>query len=497
MKDFWKYFRKNISKLIVILALALVSFLPAFADEEVVKEDPPSLYFYAVNAGYKNDESSQNYDFFELRKSSEDDLSLGDYEIIYTNSSNNEAGRISFDVSEKMVAESVVFGFAKSPAYQAEDGKYLYAFSSAGLASTSGKLSLFQSDELIDEICWGKLSCEKSLPSFSTSEENNNSAVLSDEGFVFEKYYPAINSTAINEAAEKSSCEALELSEIYSYYETSSSEQFIEIKNNSSETIALSGCSVRYKNKSYALDGEILPNAYYIYQNEALVLTKNPTTSNLLEIIDANDKTIDYVEYPHGQKQGLSYVKIDEEWRLTHNRTPGAANIYQEFQTCQDGKEINPETGNCVNVEEETETTCPEGKYLNPETGRCKNIETTTVKTCEEGYYLNPETNRCKKLESESTLTECADGYERNPETNRCRKIQTTDASEYAPATRASTDSYSAPKRFIAYGVVILAIGAGLIYVIIQYREELIKITKKLLNKFRRSKKLKSEIVYN
>ncbi|MDO4730459.1 MAG: hypothetical protein Q4A96_04685, partial [Candidatus Saccharibacteria bacterium] len=133
--------------------------------------------------------------------------------------------------------------------------------------------------------------------------------------------------------------------------------------------------------------------------------------------------------------------------------------------------------------------------------GRCKNVETTTTKTCAEGYYLNPETNRCKKEEQETTLTECAEGYERNPETNRCRKIQTTDASEYAPATSVSKESYSAPKRFIAYGMVIIAIVAGLIYVIFQYRKEILKLIKKILVKFQRGKprqkKLQTDIVYN
>lgn len=487
-----------------VIVLAAASFLPAFADELSEKSDPPSLYFYAMNVGYKNDNSSQNYDFFELRKSDDSELRLLGYEIVYTNSNGNEAGRISFADSESMVEESLVFGFAKSPQYENSDGKYLYAFSSSGLASTAGKLGLYQSGELIDEICWGKIMCDKNLPKFSATEEDNYSAKLVDGEFVSEKYYPEIAENAINEdepEVTEPTCHDLEFTELYSYYEVSSSEQFIELKNTSDEISDISGCLLRYKNKNYALEGEVLPGAYFVYKNDNLVLTKNPTTSNLIELIDAESTLIDSVDYPHGQKAGLSYAKIGDEWKLSYNRTPGAENIYQEFQSCPEGKVINPDTGNCVNAEEEAEMTCPEGKYLNPETGRCKNIETTTTKTCAEGYFLNPETNRCKKEEQETTLAECADGYERNPETNRCRKIQTTDASEYAPATSVSKESYSAPKRFIAYGMVIIAIVAGLIYVIFQYRKEILKLIKKILVKFQRGKprqkKLQTDIVYN
>jgi hypothetical protein len=101
-----------------------------------------------------------------------------------------------------------------------------------------------------------------------------------------------------------------------------------------------------------------------------------------------------------------------------------------------------------VNEDQAAETVCPEGKVLNPETGRCK------------------------KEETESGLAECVEGYERNPETNRCRKIQTTDASEYAVKTSAES-SYSVPRRFAAYGLLIIALVVGLGYLVFQFRFEI------------------------
>lgn len=455
---------------IISLITAFIPFVAPVWAEEALEPESQALYFYAVNVGYKDDISSQNYDYFELRKATEEDLSLEDYQIIYTNSSGNPSTPLSFSEGTMLRGESLVLGFSKSPQYENAPEDYLYTFSSSGLASTSGKLSLYYRDTLEDEICWGKLTCGKQITKFATTEESNYSYVFLDDELKAEKYYPNIVEDAlwreVVEPVSVDSCQGLYINEIYSYYESSASEQFVELYN-SGDACELNNLSLHYKNKQHALQGNISRGEYLVYQNEALVLTKNPTSEIILEIIDTNDNVLNSVSYPHGQKPGLSYSLFGDEWKLSYARTPGNENIYQEFQTCPEGKEINPETGNCVKIEDSTETVCPEGKYLNPETGRCKTIE-------------------------DDGLTECAEGYERNPETNRCRKIQTTDASEYAVKTSAET-SYSVPKRFAAYGLLILAVIVGLGYLVFQFRFELGKffrtIFTNLKNLFSRRKK--------
>ena len=460
---------KYASTIISLITILAAFVAPVWAEGALEPELPP-LYFYAVNLGYKDGNSSQNYDFFELRKVAEEDLSLEDYQIIYTNSSGNPSTPLGFSEGTMLRGESLVFGFSKSPQYENAPEDYLYTFSASGLASTSGKLSLFYRDTLTDEICWGKLTCDKQITKFVTTEEGNYSYVFADNELKAEKYYPDIANEAlwreVVEPVPVDSCQGLYINEIYSYYESSASEQFVELYN-SGETCELDNLALRYKNKRYSLQGNISRGEYLAYQNEALVLTKNPTSENILEIVDADDSVLDSVSYPHGQKLGLSYSLFGDEWKLSYARTPGGENVYQEFQTCPEGKETNPETGNCVKVEDSTETVCPEGKYHNPETGRCKTIE-------------------------DDGLTECAEGYERNPETNRCRKIQTTDVSEYAVKTSAET-SYSVPRRFAAYGLLVLAVVAGLSYLVFQFRFEIGKffrtIFTRLKNLFSRRKK--------
>jgi len=239
-----------------------------------------------------------------------------------------------------------------------------------------------------------------------------------------------------------------------------SGEQFVEIFNYGNDC-SLDGLVVVYKNKSIPLQGLMPGGSYLAIQDSNLVLTKNPTSSNSIVIEASDGMMIAEASYPHGQKQGVSYAIIDGQWVFTYARTPGAKNIYQEYQTCPEGKVINEATGNCVNEETESTTTCPEGKYLNPETGRCK------------------------KIEEENELAECAEGYERNPETNRCRKIQGTDGSEYAPRTSAST-SYEEPRRFIAYGALVVVVLAGAIYIVVQYREELMRGMRTIAGKVKR-----------
>jgi hypothetical protein len=131
----------------------------AFAEELEVTE--PTLYFSAVNAGYNDDVSAQNYDFFELSKTIEADLELSPYVIQYFNSSNNLAGEIYFAEPTIMQSQSFILGFDKSPQYLNTAEEYTYYFSSSGLASTAGRLRLLLDDEVADEICWGKISCEK------------------------------------------------------------------------------------------------------------------------------------------------------------------------------------------------------------------------------------------------------------------------------------------------------------------------------------------------
>ena len=254
-----------------------------------------------------------------------------------------------------------------------------------------------------------------------------------------------------------SQCKSMRFSEILSYYETTKSEQFIELYNAGAEQVLMDGCKLRYKNKEYGLSGIVKPEEYFVYLPVEFSLTKNPTNANTIGLIDTDGKTIDTLIYRNGQRKGTAYAMIgydgagEEIWMITYAPTPGAANNYQEFKTCDEGKVINEATGNCVKVTAVTEKVCPEGQYLNVLTGRCRNITTEKEKTCKEGYYLNPETGRCKRI----VENKGAD-YTIEPE------------------------KYEESSSFVALYAVISVIALGIIYLIYEFRRDLAKLWRKV-----------------
>ena len=288
-----------------MLGLVVGAFMNIF-EVDLARAIESPLSFYAVNTGYKDTESSQNYDFFELRKNTDNPLSLEGYSVLYLNSSGTETEIIL--PSAVLVENSLVFGYSKSPQYAENDSRLLYNIGSAGLASTAGTLRLLFNGEIVDELCWGSASCENNIGKFATSEQDNFSYVFDGMSFAADKYYPEININSLEfEEEELALCLGLEITEVFSYYESSADEQFIEIQNASSEGINTLGCFLRFKNKQSPLpEQQLSPGDYLVYRPNGFSLTKDPTNELSLEIIDGAGQVVDSVFYGHGQKTGVS-----------------------------------------------------------------------------------------------------------------------------------------------------------------------------------------------
>ena len=445
--------------------------------------DSPALQISAVNAGYKDANSAQNFDFIELRRNSDTDLSLEGYHLTYYNSTGNLAGELTFD--EYILTEpTLVLYFSSSPQAIDLSDEYLYGFSSSGLASTAGKIQLSLGDKIIDEICWGKNTCDNFHPKFKTTEADNATIHLTGDGRVLEKYYPSPTPNALKKAIPDPvypPCEELIITEYQSYTDL----PFVEVYNNSAETRDISGCQIRYKSNAWRLSGLLSPGAYYASYD--IKLTKNPSTLPAIQLIDEQGRVIDEVVQAPKQRKDTSMILAADTssmvWKRTYHPTPASENIFQEFQACPAGKIINPLTGNCIKETIDAETICPEGKYLNILTGRCKSIETKKSTVCKDGYYLNPFTGRCKK-KSTKTVTPCKDGYERNPDTGRCRKIAKNSGNEYAVAPMEATD-YENTRIFVATAAIIALVVIAILCVCFQFRKE---IKKRIIRTCRRKK---------
>ncbi len=463
-------------------------------DEYEIYDFGSDLIISAINPGYNIDEEKNVGDFIELRNLTNAPLVLAGFTLRYTNSTGKTSNVFTFPEGSYMTGKHLLLRYHNSSTSDMADANY-----KVDIAMKAGPLALYYEDQLVDTVCWnGSKACERE---FKNTVNNAPTTLVRDlqtgkfehvliDDFMpnFDPDSPALHLPDESEEDEMDEdllpppqCRGLEFSEILTYYTDDKTEQFIEVFNPTSVEINLNGCFVGYKNKAYPLVGRVGVGQYLaIYQSDLFTLTKNPTNPSILTLIDADGYILDEVAYPHGQKRLTTYAKIfdsqgNESWQITYAITPNAENVYQKFRSCEEGKVINETTGNCVKVTSLKTTIntlknsiaapCPAGKYRNPLTGRCKKIETTS-----------------------QTLKECAEGYERNPETNRCRKVKSNtpnDGAEYAIEPTTSSDK----KVFIGFGIVTIILVLGIVYVGLQFRNEIVRVTRKIRQRFNNIRK--------
>lgn len=443
-----------------------------------------NLIIKAINPGYTIDGIRDVGEFVELQNNTDASLSLAGYSLRYTNSSGKQTTLVDFSEGSSMVGEFLLLRLARTS--NGADAEMVYTTT---LAMSNANLELLYNGQVIDRVCWSKEDgCSAVFDSKapSTLVRDDVSGEFIHWFTSYELHYDPLHPTLqlplepddidnpelpnTPEETPTAHCHGLEFTEVLSYYSEIQTEQFIELYNVTDQPINLSGCTLSYKKKLYALNGNISPDGYFvIYPHQftpQFSITKNPNSTNSIELLDIDGSTVDILIYSHGQKKATSYAKFieadgSESWSLTYAPTPGSINVYQEFRTCPTGKVINPATGNCITVtltSNNTSTECPAGKYRNPLTGRCKKLESSTTEP-----------------------KPCAEGYERNPETNRCRKIKAeNDGAGYAliPATNSSTST------FAAFGLVILLVMLGVVYIILQFRHEIARTTRKTRQRF-------------
>lgn len=455
---------KKLKVLWMVVGVVMILLMSSGLAMAETDETMPEIYIKAVNPGYTIDGKTNVGEMIEIgRKNSDAPISLAGLAVRYTNSSGKDFDLFDFPDYSYMTGELILLRLASSPDSELANARY------SKTLALSGSLTLVRDGEEVDKVCWtGKEGCYKSFVSASpTTLVRNVETGEFEQVLDYEPHYE-IGNYRVEEVMEEndeseirpSQCRKLVITELLSYYETTKTEQFIELYNSGSEQILLNGCRIRYKNKEYELSGIVKPEEYMVYYPTEFSLTKNPTNGNTLEIIDVDGKVVYGMSYLNGQRKGAAYAMVGydvagkEIWKVTYAPTPGAGNNYQEYRTCEAGKVINETTGNCVKVTTITEKTCKEGYYLNTLTGRCKKIESTTEKTCKEGYYLNPETGRCRKIVENKSAD-----YGIEPE------------------------KFEEKSSFVALYAVIGVIGIGVVYLAYEFRHQIVKVWQKIIRR--------------
>lgn len=444
-------------------------------DPEGVSSESETITVYDLKLKSFNPGYSDIGEYLELSLVADKNnpISLAGLSVIYTTSSGKEYTVFDFPEGYEMVGESLLMRLQSSNEVMEADDSHEVAdlVYTRNMAQTKGQIRLAFEEKTIDLLCWG-LEGDDCFPGFNSKKPTvlvrDFSAEEVEEAFkhvpvadYMPKYDPLSPGLFVFELPEEKiepKCREIEFSEILTYFENSRNEQFIELYNRGDEIVELLGCNLRYKNKLYRLSGKVNAKSLRVFYPDSewgLQLTKNPTSMNLIEIVDVDGEIDDSLSYSTGQRKGVSLAMIGylgdgrENWVQTYHVTPGRENVYQQYKTCPADKRLNLETGNCVS-EVNLSTTlaaCPEGKYRNPLTGRCKSYATTVS----------------------AELKPCAEGYERNPATGRCRKIAKNDGAEF-PITE---DEFEEKREFVALWAIIVVIITGTAYIIYQYKDEI------------------------
>lgn len=428
-------------------------------------------------------------EYIELYNNSEFDLSTQSIHIYYHNSSNKES-EIKLDDGTFAAMSSLLVGQIEN-----SDIKFL----NNSLANSGAGIKIVVDRPVADfqetVLCWGSNSNPVNADCGDERYEKSN-GITSNRVLVSCKYNKDIGCTdnqvyklvvldlympkfggfelIIDEIDDPPSppvtikpCRLIKLNEI----SFATGQMFVEIINESDQKIELDNCSVHRGTVAVALSGTLVGGgvASFVVKD---VTIKEPNTDVNIYIYESDVRINDSLVKYKKVKASASWAWFDTDeqsgWLQTFAPTPGEENIYQQFQTCEEGKMINPETGNCIKVPTSF-LECPAGQYRNPDTNRCRKLPTETVlSVCPEGSFRNPDTNRCKKLASETVLSACQVGYERNPETNRCRKIIDSSSPTFAVQNVPTSQETNIMIAVAAGGV-----GVTLAMIIWSFRQEI------------------------
>lgn len=311
--------------------------------EDETETEEKLLVIFAVNAGAE--------EMIEIFRNSEEKLPLSGVTLNYENASGSVNKTIfEFPEGSEMIGERILFRLSSTENSAKAD--FVYA---QNMAQNGGRVSLMADGIEIDSVCWGNYpGCE------NTGKLDTKFLVRDLETFLFsavDSYTPEWEEGRVvlklaegdeegngnenggenetpkdddgNEETIQPVCKGLEFSEVFTYFVDEKGEQFIEFFNPTNKDIELFGCNLKYKNKNYELSGTVKKKKYFVIYPEEfeLVLTKNPTKSNLIELIDADGSVVDALEYFNGQKKGFSFAKFEEDgWEKTEVLTPGSEN---------------------------------------------------------------------------------------------------------------------------------------------------------------------------
>lgn len=463
--------------------------------------------------------SSASHEFIELYNNSQGDVSLDGWTIQIRSASNS----LNRTISLSNQLEGQGYGLLASTSHLEACSVSDFACFSSSMATTGGHVFLLDgAGELVDKLGWGSAVSPEQIaapaPQLSMSVVRrpltNNATLLQDTDnnsidFISASSSPTAGgvydaTTAVDLCPNlvgmqetipsgyelagdicqeipvvepEATCLGVYVSEIVPNPSgDDTGNEFIELYNETSNPVDLTGCTLRVGATTQALSGLIEPGYRAFY---GLILPN--AAGGQVHFTTRHNMSI--VTYPADMSDDESYGVINGVWLQGLVPTPNAVNLAvgsatetpvvegEELAACAPGKYRSPETNRCRNIEVEAGLmACDSGQERNPETNRCRKVApaTTSLAPCAADQVRNPETNRCRKIDAvESTAKPCPEGQERNAETNRCRKVAS------AKTTNPLANPAKASTKPVSYYVLGIVAALGIAYAGYEYRQSI------------------------
>lgn len=342
----------NMKKLVLISLLALlISSFPA----PVLAEENANSSVAVSKINNKNGD-----EFIEIHNYEAKPIAVPELKIEVFNSNGNS--NLTKTFKNKSFKPSSFVLIAQNNSTNSDEH-----YSSDSITPAGGKIEVSLGGQLIDEVCWGKIS---SCANFVTISENNvfatnrcqtdsncanqtvrfggltdtpickfDATIFADDEKCIDPNPPDIDPGGGDPPIPKDACANLAVTEIGANLD----EQFIEITNKSATAINPKGCMVQTNRnqKQFVFGDEMLaPGAVRLVKISDTALTLSKTVSGTVYILSSDgQEEFDVVIYP-AMKTGVSWWLIDGAWKESSKPSPGEANQIPPPNFC-DGLKIS------------------------------------------------------------------------------------------------------------------------------------------------------------
>ncbi len=386
--------------IIIAIIIASINFVSAEAEHLVISEIK-----ITGGSGFTTDE------FVELYNPTDQEISLANWSLVKKTAAGNEYVLVE-NFNEKLIKAHSFLLIAHPAGYSGEINPDIYYSTTNSISSNNSVMLLNDMSEEVDKIGMGtssdyegevtsnpgsKKSIERKAKSTSDSDSmmeggmdyflgNSEDTDNNEDDFIINVQATPQNSSSEVEYLEivipdnnttlpvmEGEFGDIKISELFPNPVGSDDSEFIELYNNDTKEINLTGWQLGDNStRRYVINIDdfdtifIGPKQYFIIDKEISKISLNNTT-DAAYLYDANGNIVEKIEYEKSQ-EGKSYSLISEQWIWSSDYTPGKANNFVIDNNSPVAKfeleEINVRVGQIIQLDASSSSDPDEDKLL-------------------------------------------------------------------------------------------------------------------------------------